>query len=197
MADTPLQRHPSPKKSTKTSSASSSSSTPPASGKHPIYRGIRCRSGKWVSEIRQPRKTTRIWLGTYPSPEMAAAAYDVAALAIKGGQVALNLPDHAASFPIPASSSPHDIRRAAAGAAELMRPKEVAGGERPRSEETADAKMVSEMREYVDEEELFYMPNLLVDMAEGMLVSPPRLASPPPPDEWPEIFGSDGLWSPF
>ncbi|KAG6383837.1 hypothetical protein SASPL_156389 [Salvia splendens] len=125
---------------------------------------------------------------------MAAAAYDVAALALKGGQVPLNLPDHAASFPIPASSSPPDIRRAAAGAAELMRPKEAAAGEETAAE---DAKMVSEMHAYVDEEELFYMPNLLVDMAEGMLVSPPRLETSPPPEEWPEIFGSDGLWSHF
>ncbi|KAG6397012.1 hypothetical protein SASPL_143173 [Salvia splendens] len=126
---------------------------------------------------------------------MAAAAYDVATLALKGGQVALNLPDHAASFPIPASSSPHDIRRAAAGAAELMRPKAAAGCEETAAAE--DAKMVSEMHAYVDEEELFYMPNLLVDMAEGMLVSPPRLETSPSPDEWPEIFGSDRLWSYF
>ncbi|KAK4343427.1 hypothetical protein RND71_036521 [Anisodus tanguticus] len=84
------------------------------------YVGVRMRAwGKWVSEIREPKKKSRIWLGTFATPEMAARAHDVAAMSIKGSSAILNFPQFADLLPRPATCSPRDVQTAAVKAAHM------------------------------------------------------------------------------
>ncbi|CAN4085256.1 unnamed protein product [Withania somnifera] len=132
--------------------------------RHPVYRGVRKRnSGKWVCEVREPNKKSRIWLGTFPTAEMAARAHDVAAIALKGRSACLNFADSSWRLPIPASSDTKDIQKAAAEAAEAFRP--LKSEESVRGEENIF---------FMDEEALFCMPGLLTNMAEGLMLPPPQ-----------------------
>ncbi|KAM7504700.1 hypothetical protein LguiB_003604 [Lonicera macranthoides] len=162
--------------------------------RHPVYRGVRKRnSGKWVCEVREPNKKSRIWLGTHETADMAARAHDVAAIALRGRSACINFADSMWRLPIPASNDVKDIQRAAAEAAERFRPSNqsnVAPGDDVVEE---SAKSLPENVFY--DEAMFGMRELLAEMAEGLMLPPPHCGGDEYVTEDVEINDEMFLWS--
>lgn len=142
------------------------------------------RWGKWVSEIREPQKKKRIWLGSYRSAEEAAHAYDAALLCLRGPTANLNFPNDRPTLPpgSPGNYSTREIQAAAAAAAaasvgrrfsysEFMSP---ASSSDSSDEEIEDITYTRSTTTETTWRPIDDDPYLYPDMARGMLIQPPN-----------------------
>ncbi|KAK4396759.1 Dehydration-responsive element-binding protein 1D [Sesamum angolense] len=150
--------------------------------RHPVYRGVRGSHGKWVCEVREPNTKSKIWLGTFSTPEMAAVAHDVAAIALRGDNAMLNFPGSAHHSLAP-TRPPQDIQSAAPSSQGVQffifyfinKKIDEAGDDESERDHGEDEGNIGYRDGFVDEEALFNMPALLDSMAEGMLLTPPAM----------------------
>ncbi|WVZ65615.1 hypothetical protein U9M48_014947 [Paspalum notatum var. saurae] len=173
--------------------------------RHPVYRGVRRRGHagagrcRWVCEVRVPgRRGSRLWLGTFATPELAARAHDAAAIALSGRRACLNFADSAWLLPplMPAAlsgveralDSARELKDAVSEAVEALRRRSVAVADSVFSSpadgvEQDDGSVEEPSRDAVFEFDDAFRFGGMVDagsyyssLAQGLLVDPPPAA---------------------
>ncbi|XP_078149534.1 dehydration-responsive element-binding protein 1A-like isoform X2 [Carex rostrata] len=117
--------------------------------RHPVFRGVRRRGtlNRWVCEVRNPKNKLSIWLGSYPTAEMAARAHDVAVMALQGRTACLNFADSARLINIPPSfSSVQEMKQVAAEVAKALHSSDSSSAEHV-SVSTSSVEMVEKKEE--------------------------------------------------
>lgn len=184
------------------------------------YRGVRMRRwGKWVSEIRDPQKKKRIWLGSFRSQCEAAHAFDAAALMCLRNPISqLNFPDHYYKLPSgsPGHYSTRQIQAAAAAAAAASVGRSFSYHQFMSSFSTSTTTTSSDSDDAQEElEDITYTEqqqsasyatstssyffdediNLVSEMARGMLMKPPQLSDDEDDDSYYNHYTGPSLWN--
>ncbi|KAJ3692696.1 hypothetical protein LUZ60_011791 [Juncus effusus] len=151
--------------------------------RHPVYKGVRRRgaSDRWICEVRNPNDKNRLWLGTFPTAEMAARAHDAAMMALRGKSACLNFADSACLVKIPDSfSSMNEIKKAAVEAARSFSNGETEDASSPVYVATSSADVAREEKESCtmlglegDLDMDLRSSSYYASLAEGLLMEPP------------------------
>ena len=164
--------------------------------RHPVYRGVRRRgqAGRWVCEVRVPGgRGSRLWLGTFATPELAARTHDAAAIALSRRGACLNFADSAWLLPplmpgalsAPELASARELKDAVAEAVDAFQwrsAKDTADDELEEDDADSSPGAVPSNDAVFEFEDVFRFGGMsdagsyYASLAQGLLVDPPDAA---------------------